>query len=203
MLTILWQTEQEITGDVLLELDLELLKSEIGIMAFGKRKRVANAIADLRRPPSIQYSDHPVSPHSPMHRLSNPYSVSTHNTSPAHSRNQSQAISQSYSYLHGHTQSIQSSGHASLSSPLTPNSAGLFAISPESAPHTGDIPGSPGFIPAHAVNGEREENRTISDGSIVSGSFADAVERAVAGLGIEIPGGLKEVGGFFRFSLLG
>ncbi|KAG5635290.1 hypothetical protein H0H81_011818 [Sphagnurus paluster] len=65
--------EQEITGDVLLELDVNLLKSEIGIMAFGKRMRIANAITDLRRPPSIVYSDHtdarppqsPLTPHSP------------------------------------------------------------------------------------------------------------------------------------------
>ena len=41
--------EQDITGDVLLELDLELLKSEIGIVAFGKRKRIANAITELKR----------------------------------------------------------------------------------------------------------------------------------------------------------
>ncbi|PFH47127.1 hypothetical protein AMATHDRAFT_50532 [Amanita thiersii Skay4041] len=44
--------EQEITGDVLLELDANLLKTEIGIMAYGKRVRIANAIADLRRPSS-------------------------------------------------------------------------------------------------------------------------------------------------------
>ncbi|KAI0313113.1 sterile alpha motif/pointed domain-containing protein, partial [Amylostereum chailletii] len=41
--------EQEITGDVLLELDINVLKSEIGIIAFGKRMRIANAITDLRR----------------------------------------------------------------------------------------------------------------------------------------------------------
>ncbi|KAF9000253.1 hypothetical protein BDQ17DRAFT_1359916 [Cyathus striatus] len=49
--------EQEITGDVLLELDANILKSEIGILAFGKRVRIANAISDLRRPPSVGYSD--------------------------------------------------------------------------------------------------------------------------------------------------
>jgi hypothetical protein len=48
--------EQEITGDVLLELDAALLKSELGIMAFGKRVRIANAISELRRPPSINYN---------------------------------------------------------------------------------------------------------------------------------------------------
>jgi len=49
--------QQEITGDVLLELDLAILKSEIGIAAYGKRIRIANAIVDLRRPPSILSSE--------------------------------------------------------------------------------------------------------------------------------------------------
>ena len=43
-------SEQDITGDVLLELDLDLLKTEIGILAFGKRKRIVNAIAELKKP---------------------------------------------------------------------------------------------------------------------------------------------------------
>lgn len=45
--------EQEITGDVLLELDVNVLKSEIGILAYGKRMRISNAISELRRPPSV------------------------------------------------------------------------------------------------------------------------------------------------------
>jgi SAM domain (Sterile alpha motif) len=49
--------EQEITGDVLLELDVGVLKSEIGIVAYGKRIRIANAISELRRPPSIMSSE--------------------------------------------------------------------------------------------------------------------------------------------------
>lgn len=49
-------SEQEITGDVLLDLDVNVLKSEIGIMAYGKRMRIANAIAELRRPPSVMSS---------------------------------------------------------------------------------------------------------------------------------------------------
>jgi hypothetical protein len=44
-------TEQDITGDILFKLDLETLKSEIGIIAFGTRIRIANVIADLRRRP--------------------------------------------------------------------------------------------------------------------------------------------------------
>jgi len=51
--------EQEITGDVLLELDAGVLKSEIGIVAYGKRIRIANAIVELRRPPSVLSSEQP------------------------------------------------------------------------------------------------------------------------------------------------
>jgi hypothetical protein len=47
-------------------------------MAFGKRMRIANAITDLRRPPSIEYSDHQLSPNSLTH---------------SHSRTQSQSQS--------------------------------------------------------------------------------------------------------------
>lgn len=43
--------EHEITGDVLLELDVNLLK-ELEIPQFGKRVKIANAIAELRRPQS-------------------------------------------------------------------------------------------------------------------------------------------------------
>jgi hypothetical protein len=60
-------SEQEITGDVLLELDLAILKSEIGIVAYGKRMRIANAIADLRRPPSILSSEQHTRPGSVSH----------------------------------------------------------------------------------------------------------------------------------------
>jgi hypothetical protein len=67
--------EQEITGDVLLELDVGVLKSEIGIAAYGKRIRIANAISELRRPPSVLSSEQPtrsgsLSHGSPLAQLS-------------------------------------------------------------------------------------------------------------------------------------
>jgi len=40
---------------VLLGLDANVLKTEIGIVAYGKRIRIANAIADLRRPTSFEF----------------------------------------------------------------------------------------------------------------------------------------------------
>ena len=42
----------DITGDVLLELDLNMLK-ELDITAFGQRMRLSVAINELRRPPSV------------------------------------------------------------------------------------------------------------------------------------------------------
>ncbi|KAG9101848.1 polar growth protein [Ceratobasidium sp. 370] len=42
-------TENDITGDVLLELDGAALKDEIGITAFGKRSRLLKAIAELKQ----------------------------------------------------------------------------------------------------------------------------------------------------------
>ena len=52
-------------------------------MAFGKRMRIANAITDFRRPPSIEYSDHQLSP--TQLRRSNSL---TH----SHSRSQSRSL---------------------------------------------------------------------------------------------------------------
>jgi hypothetical protein len=47
--------EQETTGDALLNLNVTSLKTEIGIDAYGKRFRIANAIDDLRRVASVRF----------------------------------------------------------------------------------------------------------------------------------------------------
>jgi hypothetical protein len=52
--------EHEISGDLLLELDANLLK-ELDIPQFGKRLRIAQAISELRRPASISSSQSPAS----------------------------------------------------------------------------------------------------------------------------------------------
>lgn len=72
-------------------------------MAFGKRMRIANAITDLRRPPSIIYTDPlDLSQTSPMMHGHSPLSPHSY----THSRNLSQ---QSHSY----SGTVQSSlGHA-------------------------------------------------------------------------------------------
>jgi len=41
--------EEEIAGDALLNLDVDKLKTEIGIVAYGKRVRIESAIAECRR----------------------------------------------------------------------------------------------------------------------------------------------------------
>ncbi|GAW03000.1 Protein pob1 [Lentinula edodes] len=149
-------TEQEITGDVLLELDVNLLKNEIGIMAFGKRVRIANAIAELRRPPSINYdeqvlenSSSPFAGSQSVHRMMNqspqlyaqsPHSVDSQPYShPTHLRNQSQ--SQSHHSFQGSATSMSGFRDSFGSNGALIAAAGL--MSPESAPHTGDLLGSP------------------------------------------------------------
>ncbi|GJE87501.1 hypothetical protein PsYK624_035840 [Phanerochaete sordida] len=82
--------EQEITGDVLLELDANTLKVELGIQAFGKRVRIVNAIAELRRPPSFS-DEHPMP------------SAGSHTASRAHS----------FNYGHSHSSSMASSAQQS------------------------------------------------------------------------------------------
>ncbi|KIK57636.1 hypothetical protein GYMLUDRAFT_75254 [Collybiopsis luxurians FD-317 M1] len=160
-------TEQEITGDVLLELDVNVLKNEIGIMAFGKRVRIANAIADLKRPPSSVGGYDGEQDHGPPSSFPGMQSVHVHGMSPqlfaqqsphslnsqpyshphsTHSRTQSQSQSH-HSYpgtvgsIGGYRDSRDSYGSAGMNGTLIA-AAGL--ISPESAPHTGDIPGTPG-----------------------------------------------------------
>jgi hypothetical protein len=56
--------EQEVRGDDLLGLDMGLLKSELGIVAYGKRVRIVNAISELRRPPSVLSYEPPARPGS-------------------------------------------------------------------------------------------------------------------------------------------
>jgi SAM domain (Sterile alpha motif) len=56
---IIFLLDNEITGKVLLKLDVDLLKSEIGITAFGKRTQVMDSITDLCQLPSVTCSgDH-------------------------------------------------------------------------------------------------------------------------------------------------
>jgi hypothetical protein len=47
--------EQETAGDALLNLDASSLKTEIGIIPYGKRFRIANAIDELRRVANVKF----------------------------------------------------------------------------------------------------------------------------------------------------
>ena len=91
-----------------------MLKTEIGIVAFGKRARIVNAIAELRRPPSDESDTLPTQQQQ------------------AGSRSQSVTYSQ-----HSHTPSMQSSTHQSFSSPLGPNGSRFSPIlTPQSIMYT-------------------------------------------------------------------
>ncbi|KAH8977537.1 hypothetical protein EDB92DRAFT_1916615 [Lactarius akahatsu] len=108
--------EQEITGDVLLDLDVNVLKSEIGIMAYGKRMRIANAITELRRPPSVMSSsaDQPTRPGSYSQGTPFPLLGAAQNSS-----------------------SLDTAGQ-SLASPDSSPDSGLAAVTPDSAHQNSD-----------------------------------------------------------------
>ena len=56
--------EQRVRGDALLELDMGVLKSEIGIVGYGTRIRIMNAILELRRLSSVPSCEAPTHPES-------------------------------------------------------------------------------------------------------------------------------------------
>ncbi|KAI0065849.1 hypothetical protein BV25DRAFT_1913283 [Artomyces pyxidatus] len=158
-------TEQEITGDVLLELDVNVLKSEIGIAAYGKRMRIANAITDLRRPPSVISSDHlPTSSHSQSQSFSHSLTTSSARLSQGSPFTNTTGLSPS-----------------SLVAPL--GSGGMGGVmSPESPPHTGDIAGSPstrmrrdsdpGLRPSIEQVDSGDSNATVGLGLGITGVLA-------------------------------
>lgn len=110
--------EHDITGDVLLELDMNNLK-EVDIIAFGKRMKISNAIAELRRPPSVASYNPPQS-----------FAASAS----GHSRMTDEGSA-----------GLSSAGMgASMSANANANAVPLGALySPEIAPHTGDLVGTP------------------------------------------------------------
>ena len=139
-------------------------------MAYGKRVRIANAITELRRPPSIEYSDHQASEHpSPMYGQ---MQMQNQNPSPfapgmpipiMHSRTQSQSQNSQHSYpgtntntttTHGYSQSVQSS----LGSPLGygpghPNGSSIGTVpeSPATTQSDGATNGPSALSPALAA----------------------------------------------------
>jgi hypothetical protein len=132
---------------VLLELNVELLKTEIGIPAFGKRKRITNLIEDLKNPPSIFESSQ----------------TGTH----------SRTLSSAHQSLN--SPSIFATSQTTAPLPIP------FVTSPDSAPNTGDITGTPQI---HA--------RKISDPSSFSGGLAGLIRASsrtsLIGLGINYTG---------------
>jgi len=146
--------------------------------------RIANFITDLRRPPSVIYSDH----------------------IPNQSQSISQSQSQPYGFSHSHSQSVHSSAQTSFNSPFYPNafsvpggqSAGFGSImSAESPPHTGDLPGTP-------LSPLGKDQRRVSDPVSIAGRStgmfdaddgANVIRRATVGLGLGVPGASPDPNG--------
>jgi hypothetical protein len=162
--------EQEITGDVLLELDINLLKAEIGIVAFGKRMRIANAISELRRPPSIIFPD---------------------NQSPQPLQSLSHSRSQSYTYAHSHSGST----HQSLNSPTFATTMSSAMTAPNSA--TFSMVSSEGLAadtrPMVYKRVSSLSSASINGGSLENNVLAGAV--GMAGLGLVPPNGKEQTVG--------
>lgn len=159
--------EQEITGDVLLELDINLLKTEIGILAFGKRMRIANAIAELHRPPATPGRENQVA--SPVPSI--PHSQLT------------PPISQSYIYSHSRTASITNS----LNSPSFAASMGAaqVAIPPSSVLLGMGSPGSPNpEITASPMSPNRVSSLSSTGASLINASPRPSVRGSVEGNGV-------------------
>ena len=158
--------EQDITGDVLLELDLDLLKTEIGIVAFGKRKRIANAISELKKPPPA-----PV-----------PEPISHSNSLFSHSRSVSSAQGSSLNSL-----SLLSSPAPPLSA-TSSNTLGVFYQS-DSPRITEDpnspLPDTPRSVPD--TPGDDRPRRESDPGSIQEGLLGRTNSRnSIIGLGIQL-----------------
>lgn len=178
-----------------MELDANVLKSEIGILAFGKRVHIMNAITELKRPPSVSSSDHQAAP------IMTPPIMTP--------RSQSNSLT----YSHSHNASLQSSTHQSFTnSPLIYGSqsfgvtaispplsavAGLSPtsmnmnplVSPESAPHTGDLQTSP--MPSRS--GWRASDPGSINGGVVKAD--ETPSRIVNGLGLGSPPASPAFGG--------
>ncbi|KAF8165856.1 hypothetical protein B0H34DRAFT_794189 [Crassisporium funariophilum] len=192
--------EQEITGDVLLELDVNLLKSEIGIMAFGKRMRIANFITDLRRPPSIEYSDNHSEHPSPLglhHSQSLTQSQSQYplqGQSQSQSQTHSRAQSQSHSHHsfpgtganavalgHAYSQSVQSS----LGSPLGYGGGG-FGYSNGNGNGFGPVQEAPYANGSEGNNGVNEASPVVDGNKRISAGIGQGALAAAAGVGLGI-----------------
>ncbi|OCH94505.1 hypothetical protein OBBRIDRAFT_747510 [Obba rivulosa] len=156
--------EQEITGDVLLELDQNVLKTEIGVVAFGKRVRIMNAIAELRRPPSVSESQSDRNLQSPS-VIVTPLSQS-----------------RSFPYSHSHSASMQSSAQASvMNSPMYgPHGIGpiVGSVPSESPGHSGEIFTSP----------SKPIWRTSDPSSVGEADTEADKEKTLQGLGLGLPG---------------
>lgn len=174
--------EQEITGDVLLDLDANVLKTEIGIAAFGKRARIINAIGELRRPLSMESERQPT--HMPTASRSQSITYSHHSHTPSMQSSAHQSFTNSPLVQNGSRFSPvltpQSSVFASPSAPPLSAGVGSF-LSVESSPGQADYPASSGDL--------RNGWRASDPGSVRTPPAGDREpqRREVTGLGLGFP----------------
>ncbi|KAG6334334.1 hypothetical protein ID866_4758 [Astraeus odoratus] len=180
--------EQEITGDVLLELDVNLLKAEIGITAFGKRMRIANAIAELRRPPPSSIPDIQAAPSMAQ------------TPAQTHPLSLTPSVSPSYGFPHSRNGSISQSlnsppfatGMASAQTAAMSGSVLLGRVSGSESPKQ-DTNASPilpkrvSSLSSAGVSLSGASARGSVDGNGVSAGIERTTLIAGAGLGLGLP----------------
>lgn len=159
--------EHDISGDVLLELDANLLK-ELDIPQFGKRVRIAQAITELRRPQSVASSSHP-SPHPNNDHSSHTSSQGSRNyTAPPSSFAQPYATPPMSQSSDDTPHSAWSHGRKVSMTPTTQPIDEVRAIEPPAVVQRVNVNGTNGNgpivngTPATATNGHTQSRSTSS-----------------------------------------
>ena len=153
---------------MLLDLDVNLLKSELEIVAFGKRMRIANAIAELKRPASVVSSDQ-LQPPQHHHQRSVSQSVSLPN-----SANHSLPSPMS-AWQGGYVGPARGDGASAISANGMPSPVTHSFAQAAYVPPTGDRQQRLGSEPASSVrmsmidNTEQTATTTTTAGSSVTG----------------------------------
>ncbi|KAL1413569.1 hypothetical protein Q8F55_001343 [Vanrija albida] len=174
--------EHDISGDVLLELDANLLK-ELDIPQFGKRVRIAQAITELRRPQSVASSNQP-SPHPNNDHSSHTSSQGSRNyTAPPSSFAQPYATPPMSQSSDDTPHSAWSHGRKVSMTPTTQPIDEVNAVEPAPAPVQQRVNGSNGTSVngTPATNGHTQSRSTSSiPASPATGSSATLKDSGLA-----------------------
>lgn len=158
--------EHEISGDVLLEIDANVLKTELEIHAFGKRTRIAKEIAALRPPPPESLQPPP-------------------SDSLIHSRSASQSVSLPSSTHHSTRSPL---GFGAMLSPESPPHTGDLAGTPAFGTMRRDS--DPGSSLRVSETDQEPESSTVNNSTVSSSTMGLGISMPTgSGERLELPKG--------------